>query len=172
MHKYKTDISGTCRFWFHRPRRRELFSNRWRVSLVRARAHVSIRSIGTFRISHCPCRSRQVSETEGTPRPALVAPDGETVLSGFAPSYPVQFQNVSFGLAPMENDIVWNFFSTPTPGKPNKGGNRAGPNLSVVEKNPMQPEVGQLTIKAVVRPVNAPISTVKLYYRKMFELFY
>ena len=100
---------------------------------------------------------------------ALVAPDGETVLSGFAPSYPVQFQNVSFGLAPMENDIVWNFFSTPTPGKPNKDGNRAGPNISVVEKNPMQPEVGQLTIKAVVRPVNAPISTVKLYYRKMFE---
>jgi len=100
---------------------------------------------------------------------ALVAPDGETVVSDFAPSYPVQFQNVSFGLAPLENDIVWNFFSSSTPGKPNKGGNRAGPTVFAVEKNPMQPEVGQLTIAAVVHPLNGPIATVKLYYRKMFE---
>ena len=29
---------------------------------------------------------------------ALVAPDGVTVVSAFAPSYPPQFENVSFGL--------------------------------------------------------------------------
>ena len=99
---------------------------------------------------------------------ALVAPDGTTVVSDFAPSYPAQIQNRSFGLAPLADDPVWSFFSTPTPGKPNKGGTRAGPTISVVDKNPTQPEVGPLTIAAVVRPVNRPVATVKLYYQKMF----
>ena len=99
---------------------------------------------------------------------ALVAPDGTTVVSDFAPSYPAQIQNRSFGLAPLADDPVWSFFSTPTPGKPNKGGTRAGPTISVVDKNPTQPEVGPLTIAAVVRPANRPVATVKLYYRKMF----
>jgi len=99
---------------------------------------------------------------------ALVAPDGTTVVSDFAPSYPAQIQNRSFGLAPLADDPVWSFFSTPTPGKPNKGGTRAGPTISVVDKNPTQPEVGPLTIAVVVRPTNEPVATVNLYYRKMF----
>ena len=99
---------------------------------------------------------------------ALVAPDGTTVVSDFAPSYPAQIQNRSFGLAPLADDPVWSFFSTPTPGKPNKGGTRAGPTISVVDKNPTQPEVGPLTVAVVVRPTNDPVATVTLYYRKMF----
>ena len=35
---------------------------------------------------------------------ALVAPDGTTVVSDFAPSYPAQIQNRSFGLAPLADD--------------------------------------------------------------------
>ena len=99
---------------------------------------------------------------------ALVAPDGVTVVSAFAPSYPAQFQNASFGLAPLADDLVWSFFSIPTPGKPNKGGTRAGPIISVVEKNSTQPEVGPLTVAVAVRPTNEPVATVNLYYRKMF----
>jgi hypothetical protein len=99
---------------------------------------------------------------------ALVAPDGTTAVSDFAPSYPEQSRNGSFGLASQADDPVWSFFSTPTPGKPNKGGTRAGPTISVMDKNPTQPEAGPLTIEAVVRPTNGPVATVKLYYRKMF----
>ena len=105
---------------------------------------------------------------------ALVAPDGVTVVSAFAPSYPRQFRNESFGLSldfgpPLSDDLVWSFFSIPTPGKPNNNGTHAGPIISVVEKNPTQPEVGPLTVSVVVRSTNEPVATVKLYYRKMFE---
>ena len=103
---------------------------------------------------------------------ALVAPDGVTVVSAFAPSYPRQFRDESFGLdldsgPPLVDDLVWSFFSIPTPGKPNNNGTHAGPIISVVEKNPTQPEVGPLTVSVVVRSTNEPVATVKLYYRKL-----
>ena len=56
---------------------------------------------------------------------ALVAPDGVTVVSAFAPSYPAQFENESFGLDPLADDLVWSFFSIPTPGMLNRGGTHA-----------------------------------------------
>ena len=99
---------------------------------------------------------------------ALVAPDGVTVVSAFAPSYPPQFENVSFGLGEPESSPVWSFFSTPTPGAPNASGTRAGPIFGAVERNPPQPVTGPLTITASVRPANDPVATVKLYYRRMF----
>ncbi len=46
---------------------------------------------------------------------ALVAPDGSTILSEFAPSYPQQFEDVSFGLSRGEAG----YFTDPTPGEPN-----------------------------------------------------
>ena len=97
---------------------------------------------------------------------ALVAPDGVTVVSAFAPGYPPQFENVSFGQA--GSPPAWSFFSTPTPGAPNGSGTRAGPIVAAIEKNPPQPVAGPLTLTAIVRPVNAPVATVKLYYRRMF----
>lgn len=100
---------------------------------------------------------------------ALVNPDGVTAVSSFGRSYPPQFQNVSFGLAPSTDDLVWSYFSIPTPGEPNSGGTPAGPIISVVEKNPTQPEVGPMTVSAVVRPANDPVVAITLYYQKMFE---
>src|SRR5205823_2455496 len=49
----------------------------------------------------------------------LVAADGVTVVSAFAPAYPAQFQNVSFGLSEPSSPPVWAFFSAPTPGTTN-----------------------------------------------------
>ncbi len=104
---------------------------------------------------------------------ALVAPDGVTVISAFAPAYPPQFENESFGLGPPASSggvnlaPVWSFFSKPTPGAPNSAGTRAGPIFGAMASLP-QPTAGPLTITATVRPANDPVATVKLYYRKTF----
>ncbi len=98
----------------------------------------------------------------------LVAADGVTVVSAFAPAYPAQFQNVSFGLSEPSSPPVWAFFSAPTPGTTNGSGTRAGPIFDVVVRNPPQPVAGPLIITAAVRPANDPVATVKLYYRRMF----
>jgi hypothetical protein len=99
---------------------------------------------------------------------ALVAPDGVTVDSAFAPAYPPQFDNQSFGLSQPESSPVWSFFAIPTPGAPNGIGTPAGPVFDAVDKNPPQQEAGPLTITATVRQVNGPVAMVNLYYRRMF----
>src|SRR5688572_10574448 len=45
---------------------------------------------------------------------ALVAPDEVTVVSAFAPRYPAQFENESFGLGPPVSSPIWSFFPAPT----------------------------------------------------------
>ncbi len=99
---------------------------------------------------------------------ALVAPDGVTVASRFAPGYPPQFGNVSFGLSPAASPPAWAFFTTPTPGAPNGSGTRAGPILQAQEANPLPPAAGPLTLSVRVLPVNGLVAAVKLYYRRMF----
>jgi hypothetical protein len=49
---------------------------------------------------------------------ALVASDGVTVMSEFAPEFPEQFSDISFG-STTEGEIAEGFFETPTPGAPN-----------------------------------------------------
>jgi hypothetical protein len=49
---------------------------------------------------------------------ALVQPDGLTVASEFAPGFPEQFPDISYGLSAGTNV----YFSTPTPGGPNGAG--------------------------------------------------
>jgi hypothetical protein len=96
----------------------------------------------------------------------LVAPDALTILSELAPAYPPQFDDVSFGLG--GSPLAWCFFTTPTPGSTNATGQRAGPVVTVTAKDPPQPVTGPLTITASVRALNDPVSSVKLYYRRMF----
>jgi hypothetical protein len=100
---------------------------------------------------------------------ALVAPDGVTVVSAFAPGYPPQFEDESYGLDPAASPPVWSFFSTPTPGAPNASGARAGPIVYALETNPSQPVTGPLTVAVRVLPVNDPVATVELHYRRMFD---
>lgn len=99
---------------------------------------------------------------------ALVAPDGLTVVSAFAPGYPPQFENESFGLSQTGSPPVWSFFSAPTPGAPNGSGTRAGPVVHALETNPPQPVTGPLTVTARAYPANDPVATVRLYCRRMF----
>jgi len=49
---------------------------------------------------------------------ALVAPDGQTVLSEFAPTYPEQHEDVSYGVDPSRGSRHA-YFPVPTPGEPN-----------------------------------------------------
>ncbi len=99
---------------------------------------------------------------------ALVAPDGATAVSAFAPAYPPQFENESFGLGAGASPPGWSFFSTPTPGTTNGSGTRAGPVVYTLVTNPPPPVSGPLIITARVLPANSPVSTVSLYYRWMF----
>ncbi|MEM7386181.1 MAG: lamin tail domain-containing protein, partial [Verrucomicrobiota bacterium] len=54
---------------------------------------------------------------------AFVAPDGESILSGFLPEYPDQEKDISFG-RPLDSDaeIQTLYFENPTPGGPNGEG--------------------------------------------------
>jgi hypothetical protein len=99
---------------------------------------------------------------------ALIADDGSTVLSAFAPSYPPQFSNISYGMGGSAATPVWSFYSTPTPGAANAAGLRAGPFIDVTAKDIPQPLAGPVTITAAIHVVNDPIASVKLYYRRMF----
>ena len=51
----------------------------------------------------------------------LIRPDGVTAASEFAPSFPVQTSDISYGLAPPAGGgaAVAGYLSTPTPGEPN-----------------------------------------------------
>ena len=49
---------------------------------------------------------------------ALVAPDGTTIVSAFAPGYPEQFPTISYGVDGT-NGVTLGYFYTPTPGAPN-----------------------------------------------------
>src|SRR5690606_8104723 len=68
---------------------------------------------------------------------ALVASDGVTILSSFAPAFPPQFEDDSFGRG--DSDPAWSYFSTPSPGAANGAGTRAGPIIAPVEKDPPRP---------------------------------
>ena len=98
----------------------------------------------------------------------LAAPGGAQAVSAFAPGYPPQFEDESFGLGQPLSSGEWTFFSDPTPGRSNGSGVRAGPVIDPLERNPPQPESGPLTIAARIREVNDPVATVRLYYRRMF----
>lgn len=99
---------------------------------------------------------------------ALVAPDGVTVVSSFAPAYPPQFDDESFGLSGTGDPLLWSFFPTPTPGAPNGPGTPAGPVIIPVTAPPAQPVTGPLTVTATVRPVNDVVASVNLHFRRMF----
>lgn len=99
---------------------------------------------------------------------ALVAPDGVTVVSAFAPAYPAQFENESFGLGQGGSPAPWSFFRTPTPGGPNASGTRAGPAIHALQANSPPPASGPLAVTARVVAANAPVAAVRLYWRRMY----
>ena len=62
------------------------------------------------------------------------------------------------------------YFDKPTPNAPNSEGKAAGPILQNYTRKPERPEAGKdLTIEATLIETNAPVSSVKLFYRTMFD---
>ncbi len=100
---------------------------------------------------------------------ALVEPDRVTVVHSFAPDYPPQTTDVSYGLASDLTTI--GHFTSPTPGAPNPASPSAlGPLISNVTDSP-QPlplDTADLVINAQVEALAHPVSSVTLHYRVMF----
>lgn len=96
----------------------------------------------------------------------LIAPDGVTVIHDYAPEYPPQREDRSYGLG----GGVEAFFDSPTPGGANSSGTTAGPVIGSVTRDPAQPVVGDLLVTALLREVNAPVESVTLFYRRMFAV--
>lgn len=98
---------------------------------------------------------------------ALIAPDGQTVVSTFPAPYVQQYAGVAYGLDAERHS---RYFQVPTPGEANvlHAANR-GPIVLDVGHAPHQPAAGEpLVVTATVRSGPTPISTVSLHYRVMF----
>ena len=61
---------------------------------------------------------------------ALVRPDGETIATEFAPSFPPQFEDVSYGFSPDYQEE--GFFVNATPGEPNGQPFESGVNVAML----------------------------------------
>lgn len=97
---------------------------------------------------------------------ALVEPDGQTIASSFAPAYPPQQSNVSYGLG--GTPPTPRAFFPPTPGSRNNL--PSGPVIRDLTENPM-PVPGNddpIEIRAHVSQSSSPIASVTLHYRVMY----
>jgi len=100
----------------------------------------------------------------------LVQADGQTVASEYAPAFPAQFNDVSYGLvfAPLVTSALA-YFPEPSPGAPNGNG---GPFVKEVTPSLAQPGDGDdLVITAEVVPVaGQALTSVDLHVRVMYAL--
>ena len=100
---------------------------------------------------------------------ALVRPD-ESIATEYAPQYPQQSADISYGLADGVEEPV--FFMSPTPGATNGAGpTELGPRIEDASHTPTEPEnnddiIVTAKITDTMYPVNA--SSVRLHYRVMF----
>lgn len=107
---------------------------------------------------------------------ALVEPDGVTRTSEFAPTFPQQVPDVSYGFAqsgePPEYATSTSplYFTAPTPGAANLGGSAVpGPVIEAVRHAPNVPlDHEDLRVTARVLPSFRTVATVTLRYRVMF----
>ena len=99
---------------------------------------------------------------------ALVAADASTVVHEYAPEYPAQYTDISYGLAYSSGapTTVEAHFSVPTPGAPNGA---AGPAVVRGSFSPADPAVDDpIVVKAeVVVPPSVTLAEVFLRYRVM-----
>ena len=102
---------------------------------------------------------------------ALLRPDG-SVADEFAPRYPPQFPNVSFGRdrEPTGRTEPLSYYATPTPGAPNSSSDQdSGPLLLGLDHTPAVPsDDDDLTITIRVDPRGRPAASVTLHYRVLF----
>jgi hypothetical protein len=107
---------------------------------------------------------------------ALVKPDGLTIATAYAPSFPPQWDNLSYGLLGtngttaglnLEQHV---YFTTPTPGAANGSGATAlGPAISEVQHSPGVPgDKDDLVVQAHITPTLRPVKSVTLRYCVMY----
>ncbi len=95
---------------------------------------------------------------------ALVESDGTTVVDAYAPAYPAQSADVSYG---RDATGAVGFFATPTPGAANTVG--LGPEISDVSHTPAAPQADMpIQVTARIAENGSPITQVTLVYRGMF----
>lgn len=98
---------------------------------------------------------------------ALVMPDGVTIATEFAPEFPPQQANISFGFnasSPMAQALF-----PATPGSANS--TTAGPTIRALTENPI-PIPGDddpIVVSAEISPSSSPVLGATLHYRVMFE---
>ncbi len=95
---------------------------------------------------------------------ALVAADGETVVHEFAPLYPAQFQDISYGTPSGGGEPT--YLAEPTPGAANSPPAAVGPALRSPAWAPRVPSADQdivVTVRAA--EVLGPVAAVVLTYR-------
>ena len=95
---------------------------------------------------------------------ALVEPDGITVAWEYAPMYPAQFQDVSYGL---DTALRRRHFVVPTPGAANSTAPvDRGPIVSSASHRPQTPTASDdLVVNVTVQPTQAALAQVFMTYR-------
>jgi|GEM_PF-472866 len=99
----------------------------------------------------------------------LVEPNGLTVAHSYAPAFPPQVTDLSYGVAADLSTI--GFFNTPTPGAANAASpSEAGPLISLVTDSPQPiPSDGEnLVVTAQIDALLTPVASATLHYRVMF----
>ena len=98
----------------------------------------------------------------------LIMPDGITVAHAYAPAFPPQVPDVSYGVYVTTDDL--RYFTVPTPGAANSTGTtNLGPVIRAAGHTPRVPNAGEaLAVTARVTDVRYGVSGVALAYRVMF----
>lgn len=104
---------------------------------------------------------------------ALVFPDGQTVVSEFAPQFPSQFSDVSFGRVDdpsSSNTATW-YITNPTPGAANVAVSKdLGPFVTNLSHTPTVPnDLDDIVVTATVSENFKAVSTVTLHYRVNYQ---
>ena len=108
---------------------------------------------------------------------AIIKPDKKTIVHDYSPNYPLQFNDVSYGVSmrikshpsPTAQDI--GYFKSPTPGAVNNHEiSHSGPIIKKVEHEPkILNDSESLIITAEIDKASLTVDRVNLYYRIMHE---
>ncbi len=100
---------------------------------------------------------------------ALVEPDGVTIATEFAPRFPQQYRDVSYGISSLPGEPLA-YFTAPTPGAPNTAGRVPnGPRITDVAHSPPQPGATEdLHVTARVHHPVSGVATVMLHVITQF----
>ncbi len=103
----------------------------------------------------------------------LIRPDATTVVTEFAPVYPEQLTDVSYGVRMDDADLIspseYGYFASPTPGARNASEFALGPIVSQVSHAPQEPLVTEsITVAANVAKTLAEVASVQMSYRVMY----